>query len=55
MLYAQLLRDAGIDVEFHDTKGTMHGFDYMTKAPTTIKMEAMRIDYMKRMFGTCGH
>ena len=55
VLYAQLLRDAGIDVEFHDTKGTMHGFDYMTKAPTTIKMEAMRIDYMKRMFGTCGH
>jgi hypothetical protein len=28
----------------------MHGFDYMTKAPTTRKMEALRIEYMRRKF-----
>lgn len=50
ILYSRLLQETGIDVEFHDTRGTMHGFDYMTKAPTTRKMEAMRIGYMKRRF-----
>ena len=50
MLFSRLLDEEGIDVEFHDTYGTMHGFDYMMKAPTTKKMEALRIAYMKRLF-----
>ena len=50
ILYSKLLKETGIDVEFHDTHGTMHGFDYNAKAPTTIKMEALRIDYIKRKF-----
>lgn len=50
VLYAQILRDAGIEAELHETKGTMHGFDYVTKAPTTRKMEAQRIEFLKRMF-----
>lgn len=50
ILYSKLLQDEGIDVEFHDTHGTMHGFDYVTKAPTTLIMEELRIEYMKRKF-----
>jgi len=50
VLYAQLLREAGIEVEFHEAKGTMHGFDTVFNAPTSQKMIARRIAYMKRMF-----
>ena len=50
VLYAKLLRDAGIDVEFHEAKGTMHGFDTVFNASTSQKMIAMRIAYVKRMF-----
>ena len=50
ILYSKLLQEAGIEVEFHDTHGTMHGFDYVTKAPTTLIMEELRIEYMKRKF-----
>ena len=50
VLYAQLLRNAGIEVEFHEAKGTMHGFDTVFHAPTTQKMIAKRIAYMKKMF-----
>jgi len=50
VLYAKLLKDAGIDVEFHEAKGTMHGFDTVFNAPTSQKMIAKRIAYMKRMF-----
>jgi len=49
-LYAQLLKEAGIQVEFHEVKGTMHGFDTVFHAPTTQKMIACRITYIKRMF-----
>lgn len=28
----------------------MHGFDYVTKASTTLIMEELRIEYMKRKF-----
>jgi len=50
ILYSRLLQEAGIEVEFHDTHGTMHGFDYVTKAPTTKKMEALRIEFMREKF-----
>jgi len=50
VLYTKLLRDAGIEVEFHEAKGTMHGFDTVFNAPTSQKMIAKRIAYMKRMF-----
>ncbi|MBR0468345.1 MAG: alpha/beta hydrolase [Mogibacterium sp.] len=52
ILYSKLLEEAGIEVEFHDTHGTMHGFDFMTNAPTTQIMETLRIAYMKKKF--CG-
>jgi acetyl esterase/lipase len=50
VLYARLLSDAGIEVEFHEANGTMHGFDTVFNAPTSQKMIAKRIAYMKRMF-----
>ncbi len=50
ILYSRLLQEAGVEAELHETAGTMHGFDYMTKAPTTRRMEAARIEYMKKMF-----
>ncbi len=49
ILYAQLLREAGIDVTLNETKGTMHGFDIATKAPTTLAAMEQRIAFMKRM------
>lgn len=50
VLYAQLLQEAGIMAELHESKGTMHGFDTVFNAPTTRKMINLRVDYMKRMF-----
>ncbi len=50
-LYAELLRREGIEVEFHETKGTMHGFDTKVDAPTTRKMVAARTAFLRRMFG----
>jgi len=52
VLYAQLLRDEQIPVEFHETHGTIHGFDAIFKAPTTQEMLAKRIAFMRRMFGS---
>ena len=50
MLYTQLLQEAGIETELHESRGTMHGFDTVFNAPTTQKMIALRVEYMKRVF-----
>ena len=50
VLYSKLLQETGIEAELHESKGTMHGFDTVFNAPTTQKMIALRVDYMKRMF-----
>ena len=49
ILYADLLRKAGVEVTLNETKGTMHGFDIATKAPTTLAAMEQRIAFMKRM------
>lgn len=49
ILYAQLLRETGIEVTLNETKGTMHGFDIATKARTTLDAVAQRVNFMKRM------
>ena len=49
ILYAELLRNAGIEVTLNETKGTMHGFDIAAKAPTTLAAMRERIAFMKRM------
>ena len=52
ILYAEKLREAGTCVVLNETRGTMHGFDIMQKAPTTQAAVAARIDFMRRMFCT---
>ena len=47
ILYAELLRKSGIEVELNETEGTMHGFDIATKAPTTRTAMDRRIAFMK--------
>lgn len=49
ILYAKLLLDAGIPVVLNETRGTMHGFDIVTKAPTALAAMTERISFMKRM------
>lgn len=50
VLYAGLLRDQRIAVEFHEAKGTMHGFDTVFDAPTSRAMLAKRTAYIRKMF-----
>ena len=50
VLYAHLLRACGIPVEFHEAKGTMHGFDTVFNAPTSQAMLKKRIAYIRQMF-----
>lgn len=50
VLYAQLLQDNGIPVEFHEAKGTMHGFDTVFNAPTSQAMLKKRTAYIRHMF-----
>ena len=49
ILYAKLLQNTGIEVMLNETRGTMHGFDIATKAPTTLDAMEQRIAFMKRM------
>ena len=52
VLYASLLRQAGIPAELHETRGTMHGYDTVLRAPTTQAMLQKRVAFMRKMFGT---
>ena len=48
--YAEALRKAGASVELNETRGTMHGFDIVEKAPTTRAAVKARIEFMKKIF-----
>ena len=48
--YGEKLKEAGVEVTLNETKGTMHGFDIVQKAPTTKAAVATRIEYMRKMF-----
>jgi len=50
ILYAEKLREAGIEVTLNETKGTMHGFDIMQKAKTTKEAVKARMAFMKMHF-----
>jgi len=50
IIYAELLKNAGVYVVVNETKGTMHGFDIKQKAPTTKRALEDRIAFMKRKF-----
>lgn len=48
--YANAMKDAGVEVEILETKGTMHGFDSVINAPTTQFVLKKRIEFMKNHF-----
>ena len=48
--YANAMKDAGVEVEVLETKGTMHGFDSMLDAPTTRAVIGVRVAFMKKHF-----
>ena len=50
ILYAEKLCEAGISVTLNETKGTMHGFDIVVKAPTAMAAVEERIKFMKDIF-----
>jgi len=50
ILYAEKLRESGIEVVLNETQGTMHGFDIVQKADTTKEALAARIGFMKKAF-----
>ncbi len=50
ILYADLLKKEGTEVEVFETKGTMHGYDIALKSPMALKAVKKRTDFMKKMF-----
>lgn len=50
LLYAELLKKAGTEVEIFETKGTMHGYDIALKSPMALRAVKKRTDFMKGIF-----
>lgn len=50
ILFAEQLKQAGIDVWLNETKGTMHGYDIVTKASVSQDSMNRRIAFMKKYF-----
>jgi acetyl esterase/lipase len=48
--YAHRLEKAGVSVELHQPKGTVHGYDTVTDSRITKDILAKRIDFLKRIF-----
>lgn len=48
--YANAMLKAGVEVEIFETKGTMHGFDSIMDAPTSVMAINKRIEFMKKYF-----
>lgn len=46
--YAALLEGEGVPVELNEVRGAMHGFDTVVKAPTTQRMMAQRIAFLRK-------
>lgn len=49
--YADRLREAGVEVEFHDVEGACHGYDAMVSCDVARRMLAVRIRALSRAFG----
>ena len=50
IIYAELLKKAGVPVVVNQTQGTMHGFDIKQKAPTTKQALEDRLAFMRKFF-----
>lgn len=46
--YAKRLREAGVTVELHETKGTMHGYDIATESKLVKNLMNQRVEFLKR-------
>jgi acetyl esterase/lipase len=49
LAYGRRLEAAGIPVEYHETRGTPHGFEFVTNAPITKAAVEKRIEVLKRV------
>ena len=50
ILYAEKLRAEGIEVELHNTQGTVHGYDMMLKSGVVKDLIEKRVDFLKKAF-----
>lgn len=50
ILYAEKLKKEGVDVELHETRGTMHAFDIAQKSEITRACIEKRIAFLKNCF-----
>ena len=50
--YADVLTAEDIPVKLNSTRGTMHGFDIVRRAPTTQAAVSERVKYISEAFGT---
>lgn len=50
ILYADLLRKAGMEVVLNETKGTMHGYDIVQRSPITKASLEARVRFMKKRY-----
>lgn len=50
ILFAKELEAAGVKVTLNETRGTMHGYDIVTRAPISLNSMKQRIQFMKECF-----
>lgn len=50
ILYAERLREFGVNVELHNTIGTIHGFDIVINSPIVRESIERRVDFLKKSF-----
>ena len=50
IICAEKLREKGVSVELHNTKGTVHGYDIMLKSKIVIRQTDKRILFLKDAF-----
>ena len=48
LAYGRRLEEAGIAVEYHETRGTPHGFEFVTNAPITRAAVAHRAEVLRK-------
>ena len=51
LIYAGKLRDSGVQVELHETSGTVHGYDMMLKSGVVQRFIGYRAAFLDRVFG----
>lgn len=49
-LFAERLKQAGVSVEYHQTKGTIHGFDIVLESPIVRDCVDKRIRFLRTVF-----